>query len=235
MRADARHPWRLDRRAFLGYTAAGATGLVLGPGSLFAQDTRGLAQSGIVSTTSGRIRGVVQERVNAFYGIPYGASTTGANRFMPPQKPQPWTGVRECVAYGPRSPQGPSGLIPEDAAEDRREPAGEDCLRLNVWTPSLGTGRRPVMVWLHGGGYSQASGSFVIYDGANLSRLRDVVVVTLNHRLNAFGFLYLGEIGGAKYADSGSVGMLDIVQALHWVRDNIGAFGGDPGNVTIFG
>lgn len=235
MRADARHPWRLGRRAFLGYTAAGAAGLVLRPASLRAQDVRGLAQSGVVSTTSGRIRGVVQDRVSAFYGIPYGASTAGANRFMPPQKPQPWTGVRECVEYGPRSPQGPSGLIPEDAAEDRREAAGEDCLRLNVWTPSPGGARRPVMVWLHGGGYSQASGSFLIYDGANLSRRRDVVVVTLNHRLNAFGFLYLGDIAGARYADSGNAGMLDIVQALRWVHDNIAAFGGDPGNVTIFG
>jgi para-nitrobenzyl esterase len=154
---------------------------------------------------------------------------------MAPQKPQPWTAVRDCVEFGPRSPQGPSGLISEVAAEDRREPAGEDCLRLNVWTPALGSGRRPVMVWLHGGGYSQASGSFIIYNGAHLSRRRDVVVVTLNHRLNLFGFLYLGEIGGQKYADSGNAGMLDIVAALQWVRDNIAAFGGDAGNVTIFG
>jgi para-nitrobenzyl esterase len=121
------------------------------------------------------------------------------------------------------------------AAVDRREAAGEDCLRLNVFTPGLGGGRRPVMVWLHGGGYSQASGSFIIYNGANLARRRDVVVVTLNHRLDLFGYLYLGEIGGEKYADSGNAGMLDIVQSLQWVHDNIAAFGGDPGNVTIFG
>jgi len=181
------------------------------------------------------VRGIVADRVNAFYGIPYGAPTGGDGRFTAPRKPQSWTAVRDCVEFGPRSPQGPSGLISEVAAVDRREPASEDCLRLNVWTPSLGTGRRPVMVWLHGGGYSQASGSFIIYNGANLARRRDVVVVTLNHRLNLFGYLYLGELAGEKYADSGNAGMLDIVQALEWVRDNAAAFGGDPTNVTIFG
>ena len=119
---------------------------------------------------------------------------------------------------------------------DRHEPAGEDCLVLNVWTNSLeSSGKRPVMVWLHGGGYSGASGSFIMYDGTNLARKHDVVVVTLNHRLNVFGFTYLGALGSEKYADSGNVGMRDIVLALEWVRDNIASFGGDPGNVTIFG
>jgi para-nitrobenzyl esterase len=227
----------INRRRFLGYGGAAAAGFLIGGRAAFllAQDTRGLANTKEVQITSGRVRGLVRDRINAFYGIPYGAPTDGANRFMPPAKPQSWGGVRDCFEYGPRSPQGPSGLIPEDAAEDRRESASEDCLRLNVWTPMLGSGRRPVMVWLHGGGYSQASGSYIIYDGANLSRRRDVVIVTLNHRLNAFGYLYLAELGGAKYADSGNVGMLDIVQALQWVRDNISAFGGDPNNVTIFG
>jgi len=149
---------RHDRRSFIGYgTLATAGALVGGPwNSLFAQDIRGVAASGVVQTTGGRARGVVYDRINAFYGLPYGTSTAGANRFMPPAKPQPWTGVRDALEYGPRSPQGPSALIPEDAAEDRREPAGEDCLRVNVWTPALGGGRRPVMVWLHGGGYGQA-------------------------------------------------------------------------------
>ena len=226
----------MERRAFLTSSALIGAGIALDPwGHLVAQDVRGAAQSGIAKTTSGPIRGLVRDRIDAFYGIPYGATTAGDARFMAPRKPQPWTSVRECVEYGPRSPQGPSGLISEVAAVDRREPAGEDCLRLNVWTPALGSGRRPVMVWLHGGGYSQASGSFIIYNGANLAHRRDVVVVTLNHRLNLFGYLYLGELGGEKYADSGNAGMLDIVQALEWVRDNIGAFGGDPGNVTIFG
>jgi len=228
----------IDRRTFLSHGSAGAAGLLVGGhwGRLWAQDTRGLAPSAVIKTTSGSVRGVVQDRVSAFYGIPYGASTAGAGRFMPPSRPQPWTGVRDCLTYGPRSPQGPSGLIPEDAAEDRREPAGEDCLRLNVWTPGPGGGaRRPVMVWLHGGGFAQASGSFVIYDGANLARRRDVVVVTLNHRLNVFGFLYLAELGGAKYAKAANAGMQDVVLALEWVRDNIAAFGGDPANVTVFG
>jgi len=226
----------MERRTFLRSGALIGAGVVLDPwGGLLAQDVHGATQSGVAKTTSGPVRGVVTDRINAFYGIPYGADTAGEARFLAPAKPRPWTSVRDCVEYGPRSPQGPSGLIPEVAAVDRREPAGEDCLRLNVWTPALGSGRRPVMVWLHGGGYSQASGSFIIYNGANLARRRDVVVVTLNHRLNLFGHLYLGEIAGDKYADSGNAGMLDIVQALEWVRDNIAAFGGDPGNVTIFG
>lgn len=226
----------MERRTFLKSGALIGAGVVFDPwGGLLAQDVRGAAQSGIAKTTSGPVRGVVMDRINAFYGIPYGADTAGEARFKGPVKPRPWTSVRDCVEYGPRSPQGPSGLIPEVAAVDRREPAGEDCLRLSVWTPALGNGRRPVMVWLHGGGYSQASGSFIIYNGANLARRRDVVVVTLNHRLNLFGYLYLGEIAGDRYADSGNAGMLDIVQALEWVRDNIAAFGGDPGNVTIFG
>jgi len=226
----------MQRRAFIKSGALAGAGVLLDPWDrLLAQDLRGAVQSGIAKTTSGPVRGSVFDRINSFYGVPYGAATAGEGRFLAPQKPQSWTSARDCVEYGPRSPQGPSGLIPEVAAVDRREPAGEDCLRLNVWTPALGSGRRPVMVWLHGGGYSQASGSFIIYNGANLSRRRDVVVVTLNHRLNLFGYLYLAEIGGEKYADSGNAGMLDIVLALQWVRDNIAAFGGDPGNVTIFG
>ena len=227
----------MQRRTFIKSSALASAGFLIDApwSSVLAQDVRGLAQSGIVKTTSGPVRGVVADRVSAFYGIPYGAPTGGDARFMAPRKPQPWTAVRDCVEFGHRSPQGPSGLIPEVAAVDRREAASEDCLHLNVWTPSLGTGRRPVMVWLHGGGYSQASGSFIIYNGANLARHRDVVVVTLNHRLNLFGYLYLGEAAGEKYADSGNAGMLDIVQALEWVRDNIAAFGGDPANVTIFG
>ena len=226
----------MERRAFIKSGALIGAGLVLDPWhSLLAQDIRGAAQSGVVKTTSGPVRGIVSDRINSFFGIPYGATAAGEARFLAPRKPQAWTTVRDCLEYGPRSPQGPSGLISEVAAEDRREAAGEDCLRVNVFTPALGSGRRPVMVWLHGGGYSQASGSFIIYNGANLARRRDVVVVTLNHRLNLFGYLYLGEIAGEKYADSGNAGMLDIVLALEWVRDNIAAFGGDPGNVTIFG
>src|SRR6266566_1286863 len=191
----------MERRTFIKSSALAGAGVLLSDpwNDLLAQDVRGAAPSAIARTTSGPIRGVVVDRINSFYGIPYGASPAGEARFMAPRKPQPWTSVRECLEYGARSPQGPSGLIPEVAAEDRREAASEDCLRLNVWTPALGSGRRPVMVWLHGGGYSQASVSFIIYNGANLARRRD------------------------------------IVSALEWVRDNISGFGGDPGNVTVFG
>ena len=227
----------MNRRSFLGYgTMATASLLVRGAfRQTWAQDLGCSSPSAVVRTNAGRVRGVVRDNVSAFWGIPYGASTSGAGRFMPPSKLEPWTDVRPAVELGPRSPQGPSHLIPEVAAEDRREPASEDCLRLNLWTPGLGSGRRPVMVWLHGGGYSQGSGGFTIYDGANLACRHDVVVVTVNHRLNVFGYLYLAELGGEKYANSSNVGMLDIVAALEWVRDNIAAFGGDPSNVTIFG
>jgi para-nitrobenzyl esterase len=227
----------MDRRSFLNYgTMATASLFMRGAFEpAWAQDLGCSSPSAIVRTNAGRVRGITKDKVSAFFGLPYGASTAGARRFMPPSKPESWTGVREAVEYGPRSPQGASGLIPEVAAVDRREPASEDCLRLNVWTAGVGAGHRPVMVWLHGGGYSQGSGAFIVYDGANLACRHDVVVVTVNHRLNVFGYLYLAELGGEKYANSSNVGMLDIVAALEWVRDNIAAFGGDPSNVTIFG
>jgi para-nitrobenzyl esterase len=227
----------MDRRSFLGYgTVAAASLLARGAfRQLEAQDLGGSSPSPVVRTTAGRVRGITRNKVSAYFGIPYGASTAGSRRFLAPTKPDPWTDVRDALAFGPRCPQGPSQLIPEVAAEDRREPASEDCLRLNVWTSSPGSGRQPVMVWLHGGGYSQASGSFTMYGGANLASRHNVVVVTLNHRLNVFGYLYLAQLGGEKYANASNVGMLDIVAALEWVRDNIAAFGGDPANVTIFG
>jgi len=223
----------IHRRTFLGCGSLAVAGLLLDDRSLYS--ARG-AVSPVVATTAGKVRGITAGKVHAFKGIPYGASTEGSRRFLPALPPQPWTSVFEAFEYGHRSPQGPSGLIAEVAAMDRHEPAGEDCLVLNVWTNSLeSSGKRPVMVWLHGGGYSGASGSFIMYDGTNLAHKHDVVVVTLNHRLNVFGFTYLAGLGGEKYADSGNVGMRDIVLALEWVRDNIASFGGDPGNVTIFG
>jgi para-nitrobenzyl esterase len=224
----------IHRRSFLGNSLA--AGLLLKATPALAAAAKSDSSIPVVETTAGKIRGTMEDKVCAFRGIPYGASTAGAGRFMPPEKPQPWTGVKDTVELGHRSPQAASGLIPEVAAVDADEPSGEDCLMLNVWTPSASSGhKRPVMVWLHGGGFTSGSGGFKIYDGVNLAGRHDVVVVTVNHRLNAFGYLYLADLGGAKYANSTNVGMLDIVAALQWVRDNISNFGGDPGNVTIFG
>jgi para-nitrobenzyl esterase len=225
----------MNRRSFLGFGAL-ASGILVtnrlrNPLAAAAESTPGE----IVETNAGKILGLQQGGVLAFRGVPYGASTEGSSRFMPPVKARAWTGVRETFELGPRCPQVASGLIPEVAAVDRSEIMSEDCLVLNVWTTSVGKQNRPVMVWLHGGGYSVGSAGFTIYDGANLARKHDVVVVGVNHRLNVFGFLYLAEIGGEKYARSSNVGMLDIVAALEWVRDNITAFGGDPKNVTVFG
>jgi para-nitrobenzyl esterase len=228
----------MNRRSFLGYGAA-ATSAVLANGLWLpasAQDVRGAGMTSPIATTTGRVRGLVRYGVNQFYGIPYAASTAGRNRFMPPQKAMPWTGVRDCVQVGNRSPQDSDGPISEVYSLDRREPMGEDCLNLNVFTPGLGGGNRPVMVWLHGGGYAGGSGNWLLYDGTNLARKEDVVVVAVTHRLNLFGFLYLADLGaGDAWARSGNVGMQDIVAALTWVKENIAAFGGNAGNVTIFG
>ncbi|HEX5418406.1 MAG TPA: carboxylesterase family protein, partial [Gammaproteobacteria bacterium] len=227
----------IDRRSFIGTGLAAAGVSAFTPWSrLWAQDIRGAKPSRVVNTTAGRVQGaVLGGDVNAFYGVPYGASTGGANRFMPPRKPTPWAGVRPAAMVGHRSPQDFEGPISEVEALDRREPMGEDCLNLNVFTPGLGRGSRPVMVWLHGGGFTSGSGNWLLYDGTRLARSQDVVVVPVTHRLNVFGFLYLPRLGGQKYAESANVGMLDIVAALEWVRDNIAEFGGDPSNVTIFG
>jgi len=226
----------MDRRSFIGFGA-------MASGMLVTANLRGALAAAVdakpgatVETTAGRIRGLNQNGVLAFRGVPYGASTAGSARFMPPSKPRSWTRVRDAFELGFRCPQTDAGLIPEVNAVDRREPMGEDCLVVNVWTPGASNARkRPVMVWLHGGGYSVGSAGFTIYDGANLAKNEDMVVVGVNHRLNVFGFLYFAEIGGEQYAHASNVGMMDIVAALEWVRDNISAFGGDPGNVTIFG
>jgi para-nitrobenzyl esterase len=188
-------------------------------------------------TTAGKIRGIVNRGIHAFLGVPYGAPTGGRQRFRPSQRPAPWSGVREALEYGDQCPQ-PESVPPGGPLRSwvRTTGESEDCLVLNVWTPGLRDGgKRPVMVWFHGGGFSSLSGSARVYDGKRLSRRGDVVVVTLNHRINVFGYLYLAQLGGEEFADSGNVGQLDLVEALAWVRDNIAGFGGDPGNVTIFG
>jgi para-nitrobenzyl esterase len=153
---------------------------------------------------------------------------------MPPRKLQPWTGVRDAFDYGGRAPQVLGGEPAEMIPTDPREALSEDCLMLNVWTPKADGGKRPVMVWLHGGGFASGSGAYTIYSGRELARKHDAVAISVNHRLNIFGFLYLAEFGG-KWAEASNSGILDVVAALEWVRDNIAAFGGDPNNVTIFG
>jgi len=215
----------LNRRDF-GRTLSGVAGF-----SLVDLTARAQGPAPVADTTSGKVRGVLQEGVNVFKGIPYGASTTGKNRFMPAKNPEPWTGIRDALRYGASAPQGDGRTVPAAVA-----PISEDCLVLNVWTRGLNdSGKRPVMVWIHGGGFNTLSGSSPAYDGVNLAKRGDVVVVTLNHRLNVFGFLHLGDLAGDQFAQSGNVGMLDLVHALRWVRDNAANFGGDPSNVTIFG
>ena len=190
----------------------------------------------MVQTTAGRVRGLTVDGVQTFKAVPYGASTAGARRFLPPVPVTPWTGVRDAFAFGPRSPQVIASFVPEWQPLTGTEPMSEDCLHLNVWTPGLAAGaRRPVMVWLHGGGYTGGSPAALPYDGANLARRHDVVVVSVTHRLNVLGFIHLAELGGERFADASNAGQKDIIAGLEWVRDNIERFGGDPKNVTIFG
>ena len=193
-----------------------------------------------VETSAGQVRGAIIEGVAAFKCIPYGAPTSGANRFMPPRKPAPWAGVRDAVDYTGHAPQ--QGLraptrpeLADFSGPPDTSPETEDCLTLNVWSPGLDASKRPVMVWFHGGAFAYGTANVARLQGSRLARRGDVVVVTVNQRLNIFGFLDLSAVGGADFAASGNAGTLDMVAALEWVRDNIDRFGGDPGNVTIFG
>jgi para-nitrobenzyl esterase len=203
----------------------------------------------ILKTMVGPVRGRVEDGLTVFRGIRYGAPPTGADRFRPSRRPAAWSEPQNAFAYGASAMQMEMGLAdsgaprhlrgalapilpaPEDKANE-----SEDCLFLNVWSPGFNDGKnRPVMVWLHGGAYAAGSGSWPVYDGAALAKKGDVVVVSINHRLNVFGYLYLGQLAGMEFAQSGNAGMLDIVLALMWVRDHIGFFGGDRANVTLFG
>ena len=233
---------RIERRTFLQLGTATALSTFIG-GAAHAEDAYA-----VVSTETGRIRGRVKDGISSFLGVPYGRDTR-LTRFQPPLLPLPWKGVRDAFVYGDRAPQMGSRstarpesntprpetfrLPPDDGVES------EDCLHLNIWTPSAlpaKTSRRPVLVYFHGGAFNGGTVNCALYDGTRLSRRGEVVVVTVNHRLNAFGFLYLAEATrDAAYVDSGNAGMLDLVLALKWVKDNISNFGGDPTLVTVFG
>lgn len=209
----------LDRRDLL----KGAAGLLAASG-LLAAPARGKGAEAVATTAHGKVRGATLDGVHVFKGIRYGADTA-PRRFMAPEAPKRWSGVVDALEYGPASPQ-----------RGDKEKASEDCLFLNVWTPALRDGaKRPVMFYIHGGAYSGGSGSSALYDGTKLCKRGDVVVVTVNHRLNAFGYLYLARLAGEEMADSGNAGQLDLILALKWVQENIREFGGDPDNVMVFG
>src|SRR5262245_26535474 len=239
----------IDRRTFLMRSTAASAAMLILPGT-----QRALAQEPVVETAAGKLRGVSAGGVHAFKGVPYGASTAGSGRFMPPRQVEPWAGVRSAENWAGRAPPWtpacyllPYGEGPPEERRQRRELAGmagepdpvtpsEDCLTLNVWTRGLGDGaKRPVMVWYHGGAFGYGSANTPRLDGTRLAAHHDVVVVTVNHRLNILRFLHLAELGGPEFAESGNAGALDMLASLQWVRENIERFGGDPGNVTIFG
>ena len=212
------------RREFLRRSSACAAAAIAGliRPAAFAG---GASRTVVAETRAGRVRGTMEHGVHVFKGVRYGADTA-MRRFQPPLPPTPWDVVEDAMNYGPSCPQrGPLAKT-----------ASEDCLFLNIWTPALRDGgARPVLFYIHGGAFDEGSGSSPLYDGARLCERGDVVVVTVNHRLNAFGYLYLARLAGPEYADSGNVGMLDLILALRWVRENIAQFGGDPRRVMVFG
>jgi para-nitrobenzyl esterase len=213
----------LSRRIFLASGMASVAGAFLTRVTL----ARPFANP-VVETVQGKVRGLVAENgINAFKGMRYAASTAGTLRFMPPTPPPKWAGVQDAFDYGDQSPQARTSLAAAQAMSD-------DCLRINVWTPGL-QGKRPVLLWFHGGGFEAGSGSSRLYDGTRMGRRGDVVVATINHRLNVFGHCYLGGVLGDEFQQSGNVGYLDLIAAMQWVKQNIAQFGGDPNNVMIYG
>ncbi len=220
-------------RAVLGISLSGPLA-----GAALAAPAKSTDRLSVTATTHrGKVRGVIADGIRVFKGIPYAAVTDGNNRFRAPRPAPAWTGVRDALAFAPMCPQLPSrGRASITGSWTYETDMGEDCLALNIWTPGLRDQRkRPVMVWFHGGGFSSLSGSRNVFDGTRLCQRGDVVVVTLNHRLNVFGHLYLAQLGGAEFAESGNTGLLDLIAALRWINATIVEFGGDPGNVTIFG
>ena len=195
----------------------------------------------VANTSFGKIRGYQLNGVYTFLGVPYGADTSGKNRFMPPQKPSPWEGVKDTIWWGNTAPQimdrRYANAHASFADHWNYDDVSEDCLKLNLWTNGLADSKkRPVLVWLHGGGFTNGNGIEQDgYHGENFAKKGDAVFVSINHRLGPIGFTDLSGVGGDKYAASGNVSQLDIIASLQWVRDNIANFGGDPSNVTIMG
>jgi len=218
--------------------AAGDAEVVASRDERVSPPGNGIRSAPVLETKSGKLEGERLDGVLRFLGVPYAQSIAGRNRFAPPRPVEPWSGIRQAVRYAPSSPQQESGLrSPVTPAFDPPSYVvpGDDCLALNVWAPDTGHGKHPVMVWLHGGGWTSGSGSCLIYDGANLASRGDVVVVTINHRLGASGLTDFSRVLGGDFKDSANLGIRDIIAALEWVRDNIAAIGGDPECVTIFG
>ncbi|MGJ5818170.1 carboxylesterase/lipase family protein [Paludibaculum fermentans] len=244
---------KANRRDFMQALGTGSAGLAVGaaalttsPGIALAKGNDGqLLQVGdniaVANTQYGKVRGYILRGIHHFLGMPYGADTSGANRFMPPRKPAPWTNVYPALFYGNSAPQNMDNRYANQFASFRDHwnygDVSEDCLRINVMTPAINDGKkRPVLFWIHGGGFT--AGNAIEqdgYGGENFARLGNAVFCSINHRLGPLGFCNLAGVGGEKFAASGNVGMMDIVASLEWVRDNIANFGGDPGNVTIMG
>ncbi|MEO7191359.1 MAG: carboxylesterase family protein [Vicinamibacterales bacterium] len=224
-----------SRRQFLKQASLATAGVFSARNILLAQ-----GGTDVVDTTNGRVRGVTIDGIKWFRGVPYGADTAGKNRFMPPQKVAAWAGVRDCTDWGHVAPQrvnpSPSEYTKYVGWNNYRGGMSEDCLQVNVWTPAVrDNGKRAVMFIIHGGGYASGSGNLEAVEGQHLARLANMVVVSVTHRLNTLGHLDLSAFGGSELESSANVGLLDLVQALQWVRDNAAAFGGDPGSVTITG